>query len=509
MVAYNKLENRVPVVAVPSSYNTVTEDELFASGISISIYANHMLRSAYPRMKQVAEGILRAGTGAYVQNMMTSVKTIINLLPNTGQVQDVPLRRVARATTSSITSPKVNVIEMVTDLHKKGINRFFGVPDSVLKLFCEAVEGLSVSTDMTHVISCNEGTALTTAAGWHLATNDIPVVYLQNSGFGNMINPLMSLCHGDAFGVPVVLLIGWRGEPSVKDEPQHRAQGRQMIPMLESCEIDFFEMPSDTHGAVDSIEKATALAREKKRPVAVLVRQNMFVSTRHSPNQEVAIEQQVSPSHPMTRRAALEAILDVVGDSDFVVSTTGYTSRELYGIQQQRRTQNAARPFGGELYMVGSMGHALSIAHGVALAQPERRVWCIDGDGALLMHMGSMASTATLNTRNIVHVLLNNSCHESVGGQRTAAPRESDTSDGSYFSRLALAAGYSQVYNAGNNDALQKLNFLSKENNQGSTFLEITTRVDLEANKSLPRPKETLTQFKDAACQFLRSSTEQ
>ena len=506
MAGYNKFSKRVPVVAVPSTYNTVTEDELFASGINICIYANHMLRAAYPRMQQVAEGILRAGTGAYIQDMMTSVKTIINLLPNTGQVQmqDLPLRRAPKISTAASSAVKVDAKEMVSCLRDKGIKRFFGVPDSVLKHFCEAVEDLADSNDITHVISCNEGTALTTAAGWHLATNDVPVVYLQNSGFGNMINPLMSLCHSDAFGIPVVLLIGWRGEPSVKDEPQHRAQGRQMIPMLESCEVKYFEMPSDTLGATRCMENAASLAQEKKRPVAVLVRQGMFTPVKGVSDPEVEVAE-FDSSDPMTRRDALEAIIDLIGDSnDFIVSTTGYTSRELYAIQQQRRENDNVRPFGGELYMVGSMGHALSIAQGIALAQPKRRIWCIDGDGALLMHMGSLVSTAGLGTQNIVHVLLNNSCHESVGGQRTAASKDGDGSKESSFSQLALAAGYSRVYSAGSRDALQKLNFLAEKEEEGSSFLELATRVDNASNKGLPRPKETLVEFKNAACDFLQ-----
>ena len=319
-----------------------------------------------------------------------------------------------------------------------------------------------------------------------------------------MINPLMSLCHSDAFGIPVVLLIGWRGEPSVKDEPQHRAQGRQMIPMLESCEIKYFEMPTDTLGATKCMESAASLAREKKRPVAVLVRQGVFAPVKDISAPKVGVAQYDS-SRSMTRREALEAIIDLIGDSDdFLVSTTGYTSRELYAIQQQRRHKNGARPFGGELYMVGSMGHALSIAQGIALAQPTRRVWCIDGDGALLMHMGSLVSTAGLGTRNLVHVLLNNSCHESVGGQRTAASKDGDGSMDYSFSEIALAAGYSRVHTAGSRDALQKLNFLTEKDKEGSSFLEITTRVDNASNTGLPRPKETLAEFKNAACDFLQ-----
>ena len=328
MVTYNKLDKRVPVVAVPSTYNYVTEDDLFASGISVCIYANHMLRAAYPRMQQVAEGILRAGTSAYIQNMMSSVKTIINLLPNTGQTQDLPLRRVPGGAAASLPPTKVDADALAHLLKDRGVKRFFGVPDSVLKPFCTAVENLSSASDMTHIISCNEGAALTTAAGWHLATNDVPVVYFQNSGFGNMINPLMSLCHGDAFGVPVVLLIGWRGEPSVSDEPQHRAQGRQMIPMLESCEIESLEMPSDTPGAANTIEKAADTARAKKCPVAVLVRRGILAEA--SGKAPVSHTDEPPQNGALTRREALEEVLDLVGNSDdFIISTTGYVERTV------------------------------------------------------------------------------------------------------------------------------------------------------------------------------------
>jgi len=502
MVTYNKLDKRVPVVAVPSTYNYVTEDDLFASGISVCIYANHMLRAAYPRMQQVAEGILRAGTGAYIQNMMSSVKTIINLLPNTGQAQDLPLRRVPGGAVASLPPTKVDADALAHLLKDRGIKRFFGVPDSVLKPFCTAVENLSSASDMTHVISCNEGAALTTATGWHLATNDVPVVYLQNSGFGNMINPLMSLCHGDAFGVPMVLLIGWRGEPSVSDEPQHRAQGRQMIPMLESCEIESLELPSDTIGAANTIEKAADIARAKKCPVAVLVRRGILADV---PEQApISHEHETPQNGALTRREALEEILNLVGNSDdFIISTTGYTSRELYAIREERR-KDSQRPAGGELYMVGSMGHALSIAQGVALAQPQRRVWCIDGDGGLLMHMGSLVSTAGVGAKNLVHVVLNNSCHESVGGQRTAASQALDAPKGPFFPALARAAGYVRVFSATSGDELRNLNVLGDENIPGSVFLEITTRVDSALNKKLPRPKETLAQFRDAVYGFLQ-----
>ena len=504
MDTYNKLDKRVPVVAVPSTYNYVTEDDLFRSGISICIYANHMLRAAYPRMQQVAEGILRAGTGAYIQNMMASVKNIINLLPNTGQAQDVPLRRVPVTKVPSTLPNKVNANDLARELCDRGIKRFFGVPDSVLKTFCNAVDDLTKKSDMTHVISCNEGTALTTAIGWHMATNDVPVVYLQNSGFGNMINPLMSLCHGDAFGIPAVLLIGWRGEPGVKDEPQHRAQGRQMIPMLDSCEIESLEMPCDTIGAAETLKKAIEIARSKKCPVAVLVRRGILDTA----SKVTVLDADEAPRHVgLTRREALENILDLVGDSDdFIISTTGYTSRELYAIRE-KRCKDSKRPVGGELFMVGSMGHALSIAQGVALAQPQRRIWCIDGDGGLLMHMGGLVSTAGLGVKNLVHVVLNNSCHESVGGQRTAASQAPDVPDGPFFPALARAVGYSCVFSAMSGDELRNdLNEIA-EKNQGHVFLEVTTRIDSDLNKKLPRPKETLAQFRDEVYRFLHNKS--
>ena len=169
--------------------------------------------------------------------------------------------------------------------------------------------------------------------------------------------------------------------------------------------------------------------------------------------------------------------------------------------------KDSQRPAGGELYTIGSMGHALSIAQGVALAQPQRRVWCIDGDGGLLMHMGSLVSTAGLGANNLVHVVLNNSCHESVGGQRTAASQAPNALKGPFFPALARAVGYTRVLSATSGDELRKLNVLGEENIQGSVFLEITTRVDSALNKQLPRPKETLAQFRDAVYGFLQTKS--
>lgn len=488
MSEYQKFVRRVPVVAVPSTYCTVTEDDLFQSGISICIYANQMLRAAYPRMETVAKSILRAGTARYVQDMLTPVKQIITLLPNTGDIQDIP-RQCPVILDSRV--QKIDAVQFAKELVDHGIRNFFGVPDSVLKAFCGAIEDLSCDREIQHVIASNEGTALATATGWHLATGGVPIVYCQNSGFGNMVNPLMSLCHQDAFCIPVVLVIGWRGEPNTNDEPQHKAQGRQMKPMLESCEIPFHDLPFNFDAAICTMKKADKQARESSRPVAVLVRHNMFVEP--TLNVDCSIQK-------LSRYEAITEVLNLITDPrDFVVSTTGYTSRELYGIKKAQ----ASNASNGNFYMVGSMGHALSIAQGIALAQPSRRVWCIDGDGSLLMHMGSLSSTQGLEIKNLVHVVLNNSCHESVGGQKTAVSQAVKQNENDVnFADVARVLGYSTVHTAHTKAEIQDLH-TSLTSKQRSTFIEIITGVNLEDNKRLPRPKESLSQLKHAATQFL------
>ena len=277
-----------------------------------------------------------------------------------------------------------------------------------------------------------------------------------------------------------------------------------MIPMLDSCEIESLEMPCDTIGAAETLKKAIEIARSKKCPVAVLVRRGILDTA----SKVTVLDADEAPRHVgLTRREALENILDLVGDSDdFIISTTGYTSRELYAIRE-KRCKDSKRPVGGELFMVGSMGHALSIAQGVALAQPQRRIWCIDGDGGLLMHMGGLVSTASLGVNNLVHVVLNNSCHESVGGQRTAASQAPDVPDGPFFPALARAVGYSCIFSAMSGDELRNdLNEIA-EKNQGHVFLEVTTRIDSDLNKKLPRPKETLAQFRDEVYGFLHNKS--
>ena len=381
--AYAKFSIKVPVVAVPTSYFHVTEKELFDEGVSICIYANHMLRASYPSMTTVAESILHHGTAAACHPSLMSVKKIITLLPNAGADSvRIPLTPEEPTLDDSLGVDSSNLLSQL--IEKGGLRCVIGVPNSVLKPFCDAV--VNVEGDVRHVITSNEGAAIATAGGWYLATGDAPLVYMQNSGLGNAMNPLVSAAHRETFGFPMVILIGWRGEPGVKDEEQHKVQGRHTIAMLGASDIEFSTLPDNTAAAAQMITRARASALKQSQPVAVLVRPTAL---RWPPSvKPVSVQNSSLPS----RWEVLEALVDTVfTDDDFVVCTTGYASRELYTIRRDR-----GLPIDCNLLMVGSMGHALAIAQGVALGQPSRKVWCIDGDGASIMHMGTMASSAAL-----------------------------------------------------------------------------------------------------------------
>ena len=379
--AYNKFTSKVPVVAVPSTYYHVTEKELFEEGVSICIYANHMLRAAYPSMMATAKSILYHGTAAACQPSLMSVKKIITLLPNSGS-DGVRIPVTAPELTLD-DSDGVHSSSLLQQLVQKGgLRCVIGVPDSVLKPFCDAAA--AAQNDVQHVVTANEGAAIATAGGWHLATGDVPLVYMQNSGLGNAINPLVSAAHRETFGFPMVILIGWRGEPGIKDEEQHAVQGRHTIDMLKASDIEFFILPGNTAAATKMIMTAKEMALKQNQPVAILVRPK-------------ALKRQPSahsvPISPLPSRwEVLETLVDsVFSEEDFIVCTTGYASRELYTIRRNR-----GLTIDSNLLMVGSMGHALAIAQGIALGQPSRKTWCIDGDGASIMHMGTMMSSAAL-----------------------------------------------------------------------------------------------------------------
>lgn len=296
----------------------------------------------------------------------------------------------------------IDTAEFYAALHEAGLDFFTGVPDSLLQDLCAYIEDHTPA--QLNVIAANEGNAVALAMGYHLASGKFAAVYLQNSGIGNTVNPLLSLADPDVYGVPMLLVIGWRGEPGVKDEPQHAAQGRLTLPLLETLGVPYQVLDPDDWRS--QLSWAASTLADESRPVALVVRKGAF-SKYAPPDRPSDLE--------LTREGALEAVLGALADDDMVVSTTGKTSREVFEIRE-RRGEGHTRDF----LTVGGMGHASSIAMGMCIGS-ERRVYCIDGDGAFLMHLGALPVIGQHVGDNFRYVLINNGAHESVGGQPTVA----------------------------------------------------------------------------------------
>ena len=358
-----------------------------------------------------------------------------------------------------------------------GVDFYAGVPDSLLKPVCFY---LADHAGDKHVVAANEGGAVALACGYHLATGKVPLVYLQNSGQGNTINPLLSLADRDVYSIPLLLLIGWRGEPGTKDEPQHVKQGKVTVSLLEAMDIPCRVLAPEPEAARLCVEELLALAAAESRPVALLVRKGTFEP--YKPTGQTAGDFQ------MTREQAIEAVVAALGKTDAIVSTTGKISRELYEYRD-RAGQGHEREF----LTVGSMGHASQIAIGIALAKPDRQVFCLDGDGAMLMHMGGAAIVGAAGVANFKHVILNNGVHDSVGGMATAGLRVS-------FSEIVKACGYTEAWRVERCDDLaEKVARLRAA--RGPAMLEIM--VQKGARADLGRPKTSPIENKTAFTEFL------
>lgn len=299
---------------------------------------------------------------------------------------------------------RIETPEFYDYLVENGVDLFAGVPDSLLQDLCACIDDRSPRE--RNIVTANEGNAVGLACGYHVATGRFAAVYLQNSGLGNIVNPVLSLAHPEVYSVPMLLIVGWRGEPGVKDEPQHVAQGRLTPALLDGLEIPYQVLDPDSWR--EQVDGALDTMRETNAPVAILVRKGTFSSYAFA-KRATALDLTLS------REEALEQVLEAIGPDAFVVSTTGKTSREVFEIRE-RREQGHAHDF----LTVGGMGHSASIAMGMALGTDEP-VYCVDGDGAFLMHMGSAAVIAQQAKDNYRYVLINNGAHESVGGQATVA----------------------------------------------------------------------------------------
>lgn len=365
----------------------------------------------------------------------------------------------------------------IEKLRESGINCFAGVPDSLLKNMCAYITD---HFDAAHnIIAANEGAAVGLAAGHYLATGQPACVYMQNSGEGNIINPLASLTDQEVYNIPVLLLIGWRGRPGVHDEPQHVKQGKVTTGLLNVMGINYEVLAKEEDKAEKQIAKAIR-ALQNKDAFALVIEKDTF--------DEYKLQNVEKNDLSMSREEAIQTVAAALGEKDCIVATTGMISRELF---EYRAAMNQGHE--RDFLTVGSMGHASQIALGIALAQPERRVWCFDGDGAAIMHMGSMAIVANKAPKHYVHVVFNNGAHDSVGGQPTVGLKID-------LPAIAKAVGYKATYSVDNKTDLEAiLNNVSAF--ESPALLEV--KVKKGNRKDLGRPTTTPIQNKEALMNFL------
>ena len=354
---------------------------------------------------------------------------------------------------------------------------FSGVPDSTFK---DWMNYLADSKDLINVVAVNECEAVALCTGHYLASGDIGVVYMQNSGLGKTVNPITSLADPDVYGIPLLLLIGWRGEPGKKDEPQHKKMGRIMQSLLDTLEIPHEFLPTGLDDAEKVVRNAKQYLSDKKTPYALIVRKGTFHPYDAKTSREL---------FELTREDAIKTIVDTFNGTEAVVSTTGKTSRELFEYREALKSGHK-----NDFYTVGSMGCASSIALGISLEKKERQVYIFDGDGAALMQMGSIATIGHYKPENLRHIIFDNNAHDSTGGQ----PTVSDTVE---FRKIALACGYEcAVVVESRARLLDELTELRKA--RGPSMIVVKTRKG--SRKTLGRPTKTPEENKNAFMAFLR-----
>ena len=363
-------------------------------------------------------------------------------------------------------------------LVKGGIDFFAGVPDSLLKNLCAYITD-NVSRE-NNIIAANEGGAVALAAGYHLATGKTGCVYMQNSGEGNAVNPLLSLMDADVYRMPLLLVIGWRGEPGVHDEPQHVKQGKVTLSLLDAMGIPYAVLDENWEGQVD---EALRVIQETNGIYALIVRKGTF--------EEYKLQHQVTSDWALGREEAIQIVVGKLREDDIVVSTTGMISRELFEYREAKHQGHAH-----DFLTVGSMGHANQIALGIALQKPERRVVVFDGDGALLMHMGGMAIIGDYAPKNLVHIVFNNGAHDSVGGQPTVGQKVD-------VEAIAKAVGYAYVISVDSQMSLMcAMNHVNCAVIDGVSLINVNVRKG--NRKDLGRPTKTPIENKDALMEEIR-----
>lgn len=375
----------------------------------------------------------------------------------------------------------VSVEKFYNTLKNDGVELFAGVPDSLLKDLCAYITD---NSDARHnIITANEGAAVGIAAGHYLATGRIPVVYMQNSGIGNAVNPLMSLADDKVYSIPMLLIIGWRGEPGVHDEPQHVRQGEVTLPMLEAMQIPYAVLPNEDDSASTVTSRLLNDCRKLSKPHALIIRKGTFGKYK--------LKNKAVNDYPLSRENALKALINAIDKKSLIVSTTGKLSRELFEYREELKEGHRS-----DFLTVGSMGHSSSIALGIALEKPDRKIFCFDGDGAFIMHMGAITNIGKLKPANLIHVVFNNGAHESVGGQPTLG-FEID------ICAIARSCGYTDALSISTQKEMKELTEkLSKLS--GPVLIEL--RVGVDSRENLGRPTSTPIENKEMFMQNLKTA---
>ena len=363
--------------------------------------------------------------------------------------------------------------KFISALEKNNINFFTGVPDSLMSGFCNLIENKK-----KHLSSVNEGAATATGIGYYLATKKIPLIYFQNSGLGNALNPIVSLSNKNVFRIPIFLLIGWRGEINknkmIKDEPQHIEQGLITEKLLNILKIKY-KILSGNSDYKKIIKELKKYSIKNSVPVALLIRKKSFYQRE---------KKKLKKNNLLFRKEILSILINILPKNTNTVSTTGVLSRELMELNIKKKRLN-------NFFCVGGMGHATSIANGIALAKKNKKIICLDGDGAALMHLGSQINLSQNN--NVIHILINNEAHDSVGGQKIAGNKIK-------FYKIAKEIGYQKTfYCSSKAQIVRKLKIALK--NKGSFFMEIKSKPGFQ--KDLMRPREKLTNIKNKFMKYL------
>lgn len=365
-------------------------------------------------------------------------------------------------------------------LSNLGIDFFTGVPDSLLKDICSYITDTTPSE--RNIIAANEGGAVGLAIGYAMAKSKIPLVYMQNSGFGNTINPLLSLADTKVYGIPMLLLVGWRGEPGIKDEPQHVKQGEVSETLLKTLNLPYSIISKDSEDFSNVLTNAVDVMKNQNTPYVILVKKGTF--------EKYKLKSEKVTNYDLNREGAIKKVINKISKTDIVVSTTGKTSREVFEYREEIGDGHEK-----DFLTVGGMGHANQIALGLAIGKPNRNVYCIDGDGAVLMHTGSLGMIGDIAPANLKHIIINNGAHDSVGGQPTIG-FDID------FRKIAEGFNYKQTFRIKTIIEFDKV-FESFKKSIGPSLLEII--VNKGAREDLGRPTVSPKDNKKAFEHFLKN----